>query len=118
MIVRTCLLISDDPDDHVEFSEALYEISDDAVLVAVSDAGKALELLRQRKYLPEFVFLNLGISAFDPDAFMEVISSAEHLSKLKVIAFGDSVSSSRFSTYFSNELSFSQLKQTLRSILA
>lgn len=120
MIVRTCLLISDDPDDHIEFSEALYDISDDAVLVAVSDARKALDLLRLRKCDPEFVFIQLGIAALDADAFFKVLEGEEHLRNLKVIAFGEGepLTSSRFSAFFNSDMNFSELKKALRSILA
>lgn len=119
MIVRTCLLISDDPDDHVEFSEALYEISDDAVLIAVSDVRKALDLLILRKCVPEFVFVHVGIAAFEPDVFFETLESHKHLSKVKVIAFGDgdSLSALRFTSFFNSDMSFSELKENLRSIL-
>lgn len=120
MIVRTCLLISDDPDDHIEFSEALYEISDDTVLVAVSDVRKALDLLRLKKCVPEFVFVHIGMTAFEPDAFFAALESHEHLRRLKVIAFGDGdqMFAVRFPAFINSDMSFSELKETLRSILA
>ena len=120
MIVRTCLLISDDPDDHVEFSEALYEVSDDAVLIAVSDVQKALDLLKHKKCLPEFIFLYMDIPAFEPDIFFEALQEDEQLTKVKVIAYGnqEQVTHSPLITMFlSSDMNYSELKDALRRIL-
>ena len=120
MIVRTCLLISDDPDDHVEFSEALYEISDDTVLVTVSDVNKAIDLLKLKKCLPEFVFVHLGIPAFEPDIFFEALEGDATLSKVKVIAYGESdavTTATRFTAFFNSDMNYSELKDALRGIL-
>lgn len=89
MQVRTLLLISDDPDDHIEFSEALYEVSDDAVLMSVSDMKKALDLLALRKCVPEYIFLNVNIGEADLPGLRLVLQTPE-LSKVAVIAYGES----------------------------
>jgi hypothetical protein len=116
MIVRTCLLISDDPDDHIEFSEALYEVSDDAVLVTVSDFKKALDLLTLRKCIPEFVFLNLAIPAFEQREFFDALDDDSVLKNVKVITYGESpeIKSARVTAVLDPDLSYSQLKDFLR----
>jgi len=119
MIVRTCLLISDDPDDHIEFSEALYEISDDVVLVTVSDIKKALDLLGTRKCVPDFIFLNLGISGFDPKEFLKVLDDDSYLSNVKVVAYGECESSlsARVSSILDINASYSELKEALKKVI-
>lgn len=120
MIVRTCLLISDDPDDHIEFSEALYDLSDEVVVVTVSDVGKAVDLLRLKKCLPEFIFINMDIPGIDPDVFFSALDGDQVLEKVKVIAYGGSgpfISYPRITTFLNNELNFSELKKALRGIL-
>src|SRR5688500_13634794 len=89
MIVRTCLLISDDPDDHIEFSEALYEISDDTVLISVADLKKAMELLSLKRCIPEYIFLNIAMSGFNPDDLFSSMDEPE-LKHIQVIAYGES----------------------------
>ena len=113
-------MISDDPDDHVEFSEALYEVSDEAVLITVSDVQKAIDLLRHKKCVPEFIFLYLDIPAFEPDIFFETLHENELLAKVKVIAYGnqEQVTHSPLITMFLNsDMNYSELKDALRRIL-
>jgi len=121
MIVRTFLLISDDPDDHIEFSEALYEISDDTVLVTVTDLQKAVGLLALKKCIPEYVFLNLSISGFNPDMFFTTLEDPD-LQRVNVIAFGESPDladfhSSRITAILGTNLSYSELKRFLEKVV-
>ena len=120
MIVRTCLLISDDPDDHVEFSEALYAISNDTVLVTVSDVNKAISLLKMKKCVPEFLFIHLGIPAFEPDVFFQSLLGDDHLKTMNVIGFGDPasiVSSNGFMAVLNGDMNYAELKEALRRLL-
>lgn len=116
MIVRTCLLISDDPDDHIDFSEALYEISDDCVLVSVSDIKKAVDLLTLKKCVPEFIFLNLGIPDFKAGKFFDALNDDPVLKDVQVLAYGESdpVHSPRIVAFLDSDLSYSELKEALR----
>ena len=123
MIVRTCLLISDDPDDHIEFSEALYEISTDTVLMTVSDVQKAVELLILRKCVPEYVFLNLGMADLNAAEFFSALSHDGILTNISIIAFGESTEAntlemSRAVKFIDDGLSFSELKKELRKALS
>lgn len=116
MIVRTCLLISEDPDDHVEFSEALYEIADDIVLMAVSDAGKAMDLLTFKRCIPDYIILSGGIGSLEADRFFAVLDSDPLLKEIMVIAYGewDSLRLPRGGATIGMDLSFSELKDALR----
>jgi hypothetical protein len=120
MVVRTCLLLSDDPDDHIEFSEALYEVSDDTVLVTVSDFKKAIDLLSLKKCIPEFVLLNLAIPDFKADKFFDTLNDDPDLKYVRVITYGeaDTVHSPRITTFLQDDLSFSELKEALKKAIA
>lgn len=120
MIVRTCLLISDDPDDHIEFSEALYEVSDDTVLISVADLKRAADLLALKKCVPEFIFLNLGMGELNPDGFIKLLEDPELL-RVQVIAYGDSANAftakGRISDFLESDVSYSELKSFLEKIM-
>ncbi|MDQ2656216.1 MAG: hypothetical protein M3Y60_02260 [Bacteroidota bacterium] len=118
-MVRTCLLISDDPDDHLELSEALYEISDDTVLVTVSDVNKALDLLTANKCIPEFILLNLIISGLVIQEFLNVLDANPALSRVRIIAYGESatVQSGRFAAILGADLTYSELKEALKKLI-
>jgi len=118
MIVKTCLLISDDPDDHIEFSEALYELSNDTILVTVSDIRKAIDLLLLKRCVPEFIILNASVANFDADVFFTALDRELVLKDVKVIVYGEPIpSSSRVVSVLEMELSFSQLKGALKQVL-
>ena len=111
MIVKTCLLISDDPDDHIEFSEALNEISEECVMIAVSDVRKAIDLLVHKKCVPEFVLLYLGIADFSADDFFHALDGDPLLKNIRIIAYGDtvdfeSVDLSRIKRFIESDLKF------------
>ena len=118
-MVRTCLLISDDPDDHIELSEALYEISDDTVLIAVSDVGKALDLLSAKKCIPEFIVLNLIISELIAKEFLNAIDANPALSHVQIIAFGESeaIKHTRVAAILYANLTYSELKEALKKLI-
>lgn len=119
MTIRTALLVSDDPDDPVEFSEALYQISDDTVLVTVSDVNKAIDLLRLKHCVPDFVFVNTAIEGFAPDRFFDTLEHDPGLRGVKVLVFGDPVSydSDRIMARLYGHLSFSRLKKALSDMI-
>lgn len=122
MIVRICLLISDDPDDYVELSEALYEVTADVVLVAVADLKKAAELLAVTKCTPEYIFLNLSMTGADNMLFFNALSRKE-LANTKVFAWGDARDLSdaarhRVFAFLDLNVSYVELKELLKNILA
>lgn len=119
MIVRTCLLISDDPDDHVDFSEALNETAGDAVLVSISDFKKALDLLTLKKCVPDFIFINFAISGFRPHQFLDTLQDDPLLAEVRIIAYGESepVQSLRITAFLDHDLSYSELKAVLKNVM-
>ena len=122
MIVRTCLLVSDDPDDHIEFSEALSEISDDTVVMTISDPSKAVEVLLLKKCMPEYLLLNLGMYDFTPDDFFDSLKE-DSLKNVTVIAYGEAMNPStvrhqRIDKFLDDGLSYSELKKALKAIVS
>ena len=122
MIVRTCLLVSDDPDDHVEFSEALYEVSDDIVLVTVTHPGKAVDLLALRQCVPSYIFLNLEMGGFDPDDFLRAIEANPDLEGIEVIAFGEysdyeKLQTRRVSRFLNHQMNYTELRNYLEKVI-
>lgn len=122
MAVRTCLLVSDDPDDHIEITEALYEISDDAVLVGITHAQKAMDLLALKRLLPDYVILNLAITGFNPDVFIKTLEEDPELQKIRLIAYGDDedyrkLKSPRIAAFLNSDASYSELRNFLEDML-
>jgi CheY-like chemotaxis protein len=122
MILRTCLLVSDDPDDHLEFSEALYEISSDTILMTVADANKALELLTMKRHVPDYILLDLAMNGINTDAFLEALHSDPELDNITVIAYGEyadfgKVKTPGISVFLNSGFTYSDLRNFLSKIV-
>lgn len=78
MTVKTCLLVSDDPDDQLHFTEALTEISPETVLLTVLNSKKALEIIRQHKFVPDYIFLDLTMLESRHDEFTAELENFRH----------------------------------------
>jgi hypothetical protein len=121
--LKTCLLISDDPDDHFEFSEALQETASQFILISVFDSHKVVDLLRMRRIFPDYIFLDLSMSEPNEKALTDLIDSQSTLQNIRLIRYGhdDMAPSDRFSgnisTVLGKDFSYSELKQFLKRIL-
>lgn len=121
MTLRTCLLLSDDPDDHIEFTEALQEVSGNYVLMAVHDAAKAIQLLAFNKLLPDLLIVDLTVSGLDAERFFETVQRVE-LSHMSVVAYGDTMNLSmrshpRIKVFLDDDMTYSDLRKVLTDVL-
>src|SRR5688572_12686059 len=89
MTIRTCLLVSDDPDDHVEITEALYEVADDVVVFVVSDAHRAASLVLSKRHIPDYLIIDLGVNGFTHDDFFSSLETDPHYKSMFILAYGD-----------------------------
>lgn len=104
MIVRTCLLITDDPDDYVDFTEAFREVADEMLVLMVSDVERASHMLAQGRCTPEWIFLNTDMNLRRPERLFEVLASVPELGKIRVVAFGGQLDA--LLSYTGNKLIF------------
>lgn len=121
MILRTCLLLSDDPDDHIELAEALQEASGNYVIMAVRDPDKAIQLLAHKKLVPDLIIVDFTLGGFDTDLFFHTLQS-DGLSHTPVVAYGDSTNLSRHShprieMFLDDDITYSGLRKALVEIL-
>jgi CheY-like chemotaxis protein len=120
MSVKTCLLITDDPDDHQAFSEAFAEVSEETVVLIVLDSQKALELLKTKRHDPDFIFLDLSMHGIRINTFLKYIKVDQpHLNKVPVVVYGETPEFSKLEyvsevTFFSKEYDYSELRAFLR----
>jgi CheY-like chemotaxis protein len=122
MVLRTFLLVSDDPDDQLEFSEALYEVSSDTVLINVAHAEKAMLFLDRKLCLPQYIILDLSVEGIHPDDFLTRLQSDPVLQHIPVIAYGDysdfdRIKSGGISAFLNRDSSYSDLRVFLRRIV-
>lgn len=120
MSVKTCLLITDDPDDHQAFSEAFAEISQSTVVLIVLDSQKALDMLKAKRHEPDFIFLDLSMHGIRINTFLKYIKVEDRsLENIPVVVYGDGPEFSKLEfakevTFFNKEYEYSELRDFLR----
>ena len=120
MNVKTCLLITDDPDDHQAFSEAFAEVSKETIVLIVLDSQKALEMLKAKRHEPDFIFLDLSMHGIRINTFLKYLKvDAQDLYRIPVVVYGDAAEFSKLEhssevTFFNKEYEYSELRDFLR----
>jgi CheY-like chemotaxis protein len=118
MTVTTCLLVTDDPDDHQSFSEAFAEISENAVVLIVLDSLKALTLIRSQKHAPDYIFLDLSMHNIRINTFLNTIRGDRELRHTPTVVYGDETSlikvgSAENVIFFNKHYEYSELRDFL-----
>jgi CheY-like chemotaxis protein len=124
MTVKTCLLVTDDPDDHQAFSEALAEISERTVVLNILDSQKALSLLLSKKHAPDYIFLDLSMHGIRINTFLKSVTGDAELGEVPMVVYGEQTSFSQIDgkfnniSFFNKDFEYSELKDFLRKLFA
>ena len=123
MTLKTCLLVTDDPDDHQAFSEAISEIAEEAIVLVVLDSQKALELLKSKTHLPHYIFLDLSMYGIRINSILSILREDPHLHAIQAIVYGEAQNFDRIEnrkelTFFNKEYEYSELQKFLRTLFS
>lgn len=118
MSITTCLLVTDDPDDHQAFSEAFSEISSNTIVLIILDSEKALQLLMSGKYTPDYLFLDLSMHGIRINTFLKSIKNDPALRNLPTVAYGEESAFAKVEytdgvNFFNKEYQYSELREFL-----
>jgi CheY-like chemotaxis protein len=123
MPLRTCLLVTDDSDDHQSISEAISQISEKTVVLNVLDSQMALLLLREKesKYQPDYIFLDLSMHGLRINSLLKSIRNEDGFFKSPVVVYGDielfnQIDNAEHLIFFSKDYQYSELLDFLRTI--
>ena len=122
MTVKTCLLVTDDPDDHQAFSEAFAEISENAVVLIVLDSLKALALIKSQRHTPDYIFLDLSMHNIRINTFLNTIRSSSEMRDTPTVVYGDETSLIKIEpsdniVFFNKHYEYSELREFLAGFL-
>jgi CheY-like chemotaxis protein len=87
---KKCLLVDDDDDDREIFCLALQKIDPAIECMTARDGVEALSILNGKKYLPDYIFLDLNMPVMDGKECLKGIRMQNHLSTVPVIIFSTS----------------------------
>jgi hypothetical protein len=74
-VIKTCLLVSDDPDDHQIFYEALRDIAEGVAMIIVLDGTDALRMLQQGIIKPNTIVVDMDMESTGLEFVHGVIES-------------------------------------------
>jgi CheY-like chemotaxis protein len=122
MNVKTCLLVTDDPDDHQSFSEALSEISANTILIVILDSKKAIMLLESKKHIPDYIFVDLSMHGIHIKEFIDAVKSDSSLQQIPAILYGDEDELIKIQNvdgipFFSKDYNYAELRSFLMEVL-
>jgi CheY-like chemotaxis protein len=119
MTLKTCLLVTDDADDHQAFTEAFSEISENTIVLIVLDSQKALELLKAKLHSPDYLFLDLSMQGIRINSFLKTIRTDTALNGIPTVVYGeesnlDNLGQYAGLTFFNKEYEYSELREFLK----
>jgi CheY-like chemotaxis protein len=118
MTLKKCLLVTDDPDDHLVFSDVIADITEKAVVFNILDSQKALAFLLEKTHSPDYIFLDLSMNGIRINSFLKAMKSDADLRSIPTFLYGDrqdfnAISDSDHLIFFEKDYTYSQLKRFL-----
>ena len=117
--VKTCLLVSDDPDDHQLLSEAIKEISEEIVLTILLEGDHLIQMLVDKKIQPDFIVLDTAVVSTKVDLITK-LGSIKKLKHVPIILYaddGDGQPDYPAHLVLSKMLKYSELRSKLKMLL-
>lgn len=116
------MLITDDPDDHNAFSEALSDLTTKVILIVISNSEKALEMLKSKKHRPDYLIIDLSMYGIRVNSFITTMKNDIDLADIPIYLYGDKsdtdkVKDNTFLPFFSKEYNYSELRSFLKNII-
>jgi chemotaxis response regulator CheB len=84
-IVKSCLLINDDPLDQAIFFDALLDVAPETLFMLAGNSMEALQILQEDNLTPDCVFVELSRPSIDALQFLKAIKKTELLREVPVI---------------------------------
>ena len=122
MTIKTCLLVTDDPDDHQTFSDAFADVSSEAIVLNVVDSLKALELVKSFKHIPDFFIVDVSMHGMRIDDFLKAIRNDDVVSSIPTVLYGfesdmENVDHHPGTLFFNKEYRYTELRNFLRRLI-
>lgn len=122
---KKILLVDDDEDDQLIFTDALAELTSDMQCLIASNGYEALTQLKKEGEAPSVIFLDLNMPVMNGFEFLDMLRCMHQLKEIPVVVFttsNDPIDQERSKEYgvkkfFTKTSDFSQLKAKLHELL-
>jgi hypothetical protein len=109
-------------DDHQAMSEALGVVSEKTILLNIIDSQKALLLLKEKTYLPDYIILDLSMHGIKINSILKLIRDSNGQPRQPTIVYGyedkfQQVDNIEGLMFFNKDYSYSELREFLSTII-
>lgn len=119
------ILVDDDPDDRMLFSDAFSELDSGGSLQLFDNGRQALDYLREAEALPDIIFLDLNMGIIGGLETLLEIRKNERYSKLSVVIYSTSSAEKDIedtlvagaNIYITKPSDFNRLKEALARVI-
>jgi hypothetical protein len=87
-ILKTCLLLSDDPDDFQILGEGLKEVSNNIIILMCADGTQVGELLMQQHIKPDYLLIDYFLTKLNCHQLLLDIKQSGNLKDTRIGVFG------------------------------
>jgi DNA-binding NtrC family response regulator len=121
--LKTCLLISDDPDDHQTLSEGIKDATKNIILLSSMDVSQILKMLTSQKLIPDYIIVDFAMEELDGQGFLKTISENSDLTSISIIVYADrplpteQMKLHKRLFFLSKQLKYSELQKALKTML-
>jgi CheY-like chemotaxis protein len=85
MKLKTILLIDDDEDDQLIFTDAITELGDDVECIVAKNGYEAFEQLKKAEIQPSVIFLDLNMPVMNGFEFLELLRCMQPPKEIPVV---------------------------------
>ncbi len=120
--IKTCLLVTDDPDDHQTFTEAIGRVSEESVVMIIVESLQAAALMSSGTHVPDYLIIDLSMNGLDINSFLDLLRADVHLRRIPILAYGEpseyaGIEDRRSLTFFAKEYEYTELQSILRQFI-
>jgi CheY-like chemotaxis protein len=121
----TFLIVDDDEDDHLFFTEALLEVNAKAILLHAANGLQAIRILQNGTQNPQFIFSDLNMPLMNGIEFLIMIKKEKLFSEIPIYILTTSINTDArqealaagAAGFFSKPPRIEDLKKILKTVL-
>ena len=119
---KTCLLVTDDPDDHLAFTEAISEISSEITVLIVLDLETALPLIESHQCHSDYIFVDLSKPEIPINSFLETLRNQPRTAERTIFVYADErnlsvIEQAKDLIFFKKNYRYAHLRDFLRELI-
>ncbi len=118
-LLRTCLVVCDDPDDYQLFMEAIKEVSVDIIVLCYLEGSNLLQVLSQEVFAIDYLFVDLTLINLNSSSHVKELEKILYAKNIRTLFYGDKEPAFVYvqNIFMKKNASYSEIKATVKKIM-